>query len=211
MTTTIVGTWNRGRSNPNKGRKLPPEPLTETEVAGLIKACSNRAPTGIRNRALIAILWRAGLRISEALGLLPKDLDPAQCTIRVLHGKGDKYRIVGLDAGAWALLERWIDKRRSLEISGRLPVFCTLDGGTLQASYVRNLLPRLAKKAGIEKRVHAHGLRHTHASELRTEGIDLGVISKQLGHASIATTARYLDHINPQRVVETMRGRHWKV
>ena len=209
MTTTTIGTWNRGRSNPNKGRKLPPEPLTEAEVAALIKKCSNHAPTGIRNRALIALLWRAGLRISEALGLLPKDLDPAQCTIRVLHGKGDKYRIVGLDAGAWALLERWIDRRRKLEISGRLPVFCTLDGRPLQASYVRNLLPRLARKAGIEKRVHAHGLRHTHASELRTEGIDLGVISKQLGHASIATTARYLDHINPQQVVETMRGRAW--
>ena len=84
----------------NKGRKLPPEPLTAEEVKGLIRACSKRASTGVRNRALIVVLYRAGLRISEALALLPKDLDAQASTIRVLHGKGDHDRVVGLDAGA---------------------------------------------------------------------------------------------------------------
>ena len=58
--------------------------------------------------------------------------------------------------------------------------------------------------------VYFHGLRHTHASELRAEGVDIGIISKQLGHRSIATTARYLDHIAPQQVIETMRTRVWQ-
>ena len=65
------------------------------------------------------------------------------------------------------------------------------------------------EQAGIEKRVHPHGLRHTHAAELRAEGVDIGIISKQVGHRSTATTARYLDHIAPWAVVEAIRGREW--
>jgi site-specific recombinase XerD len=160
---------------------------------------------------LVVLLWRAGLRISEALSLIPKDLNADKGTIRVLHGKGDKARVVGLDAGAWGVLQRWLDQRSSLGISARRPVFCTLGGSPVQASYVRNLLPRLAKKAGVEKRVHPHGLRHTHASELRQEGVDLGIIGKQLGHASIATTARYIDHLCPQAVVDAMQARQWRM
>jgi hypothetical protein len=76
-------------------------------------------------------------------------------------------------------------------------------------SYVRVLLKRLATKARIDKRVHAHGLRHTHAAQLRAEGVDIGIISKQLGHASISTTARYLDHLAPRAVIEAMRNRIW--
>jgi integrase len=79
----------------------------------------------------------------------------------------------------------------------------------IQVKYVDGLLPRLAQKAGIDKRVHPHGLRHTHASELRSEGLDIGVISRQLGHKSIATTAQYLDHIAPQAVIEAVRARRW--
>jgi site-specific recombinase XerD len=125
----------------------------------------------------------------------------------VLHGKGDKARIVGLDKITWGYVQRWLDRRKELGLNGRQSVFCTLKGEALESAYVRNLLPRLAKKAGIEKRVHPHGLRHTMACELLQEGIDIGIISKQLGHSSIATTARYLDHISPTKVVTTMQGR----
>ena len=114
------------------------------------------------------------------------------------------------DPQAWAAVQRWIDSRSKLGIDGRRRVFCALKGKPLDQAYVRALMPRLGRKAGIEKRVHAHGLRHTHASELRQEGIEVGIISKQLGHASIATTARYLDHVAPQAVVETMRAREWR-
>ena len=195
----------------NKGKKLPAEPLTEAEARSLINACSPRAATGIRNRALLAVLYRSGLRISEALSLYPKDLDVSRSTLRILHGKGDQSRVVALDAGAWALVQVWVERRKSLGINGRSPVFCTLQGESIEAAYVRTLLPRLARKAGIEKRVHAHGLRHTHAFELVNEGQPLNVISAQLGHSSLATTERYLRHLNPQAVVEAITSREWKL
>jgi site-specific recombinase XerC len=84
----------------NKGRTFPPEPLTADEVKSLIMACSNRAPTGIRNRALIVMLYRGGLRISEALALRPKDLNCIAGSVRILHGKGDIRRFVRPLAGA---------------------------------------------------------------------------------------------------------------
>ena len=153
------------RSSPlrpsNGGKTLPPEPLSPDEVARLIRACSTRAPTGVRNRALIAVLYRAGIRLGEALSLQPKDLDSDAGTLTVLHGKGDRRRTVGMDPGAFAMVERWMDVRRKRGIRSRAPVFCTLDGRPLKDAYVRALFPRLARKAGIEKRVHAHGLRHT--------------------------------------------------
>ena len=116
-----------------------------------------------------------------------------------------------MDPTAFAVIERWLDVRTKRRINSRAPVFCTLAGKLLEAAYVRALLPRLARRAKINKRVHAHGLRHTGAAELRAEGVDIGVISKQLGHVSIATTSRYLDHIQPQQVIEVMRGREWAV
>lgn len=194
----------------SKGNKLPAEPLTRDEVHAILKQCSARAPTGIRNRALITVLYRAGLRISEALDLLPKDIDAAQCTILVRHGKGDKRRLVGIDPEAMGVIQRWLDKRAERGFNGKQPVFCTLKGEPMWDAYVRsNLLPRLGRKAGIEKRVHCHGFRHAHATELRREGVDIGVISQQLGHSNIATTVRYLRHLMPVEVINTMKARQW--
>jgi len=193
----------------NKGCKLPPEPLTPEEVKALIRACSKRAVTGIRNQALIVVLYRAGLRISEALALLPKDLDAKGGMMRILHGKGDKSRVVGLDVGAFAILEHWLDRRAAAGINSRAPVFCTLKGKPLKSAYIRALLPRLARKAGIDKRVHAHGLRHTHAFELAGEGTPINLIAVQLGHSNSATTDRYIRHLNPSAVVEAIRSREW--
>ena len=90
----------------NKGRKAPPEPLSPDEARALIKAASRRAPTGIRNRALMVVLYRGGLRIGEALALKPKDLDIDQGTVRVLRGKRKKSRLVGLDIGALEIVQR---------------------------------------------------------------------------------------------------------
>jgi len=78
--------------------------LTEPEAIALIRACSTRAPTGVRNRALIAVLWRSGLRISEALALELRDVDLQAGSLRVRHGKGDKSRTVGVDEQTAAML-----------------------------------------------------------------------------------------------------------
>ena len=84
----------------------------------------------------------------------------------------------------------WVDVRKGLGITSRRWLFCTLAGGPLDPSYVRQLLPRLAPRAGVDKRVHAHGLRHTHAAELADEGYPVNFIQDQLGHASLAVTDR---------------------
>ena len=89
----------QGRHPANAGQRYPAEILTPDEVRALIKACSNRAPTGIRNRALLVLLYRGGLRITEALRLHPKDLDRAAGTVTVLRGKGGKRRTIGLEPG----------------------------------------------------------------------------------------------------------------
>ncbi|MGH2908725.1 MAG: tyrosine-type recombinase/integrase [Solirubrobacteraceae bacterium] len=190
-------------------RRRPPEVLSEAEVIGLLKACSSRAPTGVRNRALIAVLWRCGLRISEALSLELRDVDLQAGTVRVRHGKGDRSRTVGIDEQTTALLARWIDRRKKLSPGARAPIFCTLQGGRLDSSYVRRMLPRLAKRAGVERRVHAHGLRHTYASELAREGTAINVIRDALGHTSLAVTDRYLRDVAPTHVIDTMRARRW--
>ncbi len=206
---TVEETKRSPRAATNAGKKFPAEILTEAEVAALLKACSPKAPTGIRNRALISVMYRAGLRVSEALALFPKDVDANAGTLTVLHGKGDKRRIVGLDPGAFAVLARWMDRRAALGLNGRYTVFCTLQGASLKPAYARALLPRLAGKAGVEKRVHPHGLRHTHAAELAREGTPLNLVQAQLGHSSLATTDRYLRHIAPEELVKAMKARIW--
>lgn len=193
----------------NKGRKYPAEVLTEAEVAALLDVCSQKAATGIRNRALITVMYRAGLRVSEALSLRPGDIDADAGTITVLHGKGDGRRVIGLDPGALAALARWTDRRLAAGLDVRHTVFCTLRGASLKSAYVRALLPRLAARAGVQKRVHPHGLRHTHASELAREGTPLNLVQAQLGHASRATTDRYLKHIAPEKPGKATDVRIW--
>lgn len=190
-------------------RRRPAEVLSEAEAVALLRACSGRAPTGIRNRALIAVLWRCGLRISEALALELRDVDLEAGTVRVRHGKGDKSRTVGLDEQTTALLARWLDRRRALGPGSRAPIFCTLAGGRIDTSYVRRLLPRLAARAGVDRRVHAHGLRHTYAAELAREHTPINVIRDALGHSSLAVTDRYLRDVAPMQVIETMKARTW--
>lgn len=153
------------------------------------------------------MLHRTGLRIREALSLYPKYLDLRGGGVRVLAGEGRRARTVGLDPGAVAIVERWLDARGRIGLNGHHRLFCTLRGEAVEASYVCVMLKRQGKRAGIDKRVHARGSRYTHASQRRAEGVDIAVISKQLGHANISTTARYLDHLAPKAVIETMRSR----
>jgi site-specific recombinase XerD len=171
------------------------------DVEALRAACSRRAPTGIRNRALLAVLFRSGLRISEALALHPKDLDSAGGSLRVLHGKGDKARTAPLPADAAEAIDRWLDCRKRLGRTSRHPLFCTLRGEPLWDSYVRTLCKRLALKAGIEKRVHPHGLRHGWALAQVQSGTLLNAIQQLLGHRSLHTTSVFLSHIAPAAAV----------
>lgn len=204
--------YRRGVTPPNAGKKYPAETLTRHEVHRLLAVCG-RGPAGKRMRALIIVLWRSGLRISEALALYPKDIDLERGTITVLHGKGDRRRVVGLDPQAGAVLDDWLQFRRRLGFTGRQAVFCTFSGPAagkpIYSAYVRDRLKELGERAAIEKRVHPHGLRHTHAAELMREGQPVTIIRRQLGHSSLAVTARYVDHLDPTEVIAAMQGRTW--
>lgn len=190
-------------------RRFPAEVLTEAEAKALIDACGDGRVTGMRNAALLAVLYRCGLRLGEALALRPKDLDAAHGTLRVLFGKGGRARTVGIDAGALGYLSAWLDVRARMRPLQNSPLFCTAYGGAITQAYVRQLLPRLARQAGVLRRVHAHGFRHTHAAELRREGVDILLISRQLGHTNLLTTVHYLNSLAPTAVVDAIRARAW--
>lgn len=192
-----------GTPSPNSGKDYPAEPLTAGEVAGLLGACSLRSPTGIRNRALITLLYRSGLRVSEVLALRPSDVNVAKHSLRLLDTKSGHAQTRGFHPSADDALSRWMDARKRLSLKNG-PLFCTLDGGKLSDDYVRGMLRRLADKAGIDKRVHPHGLRHTFAVELEAAGTPVTTISKLLGHSSVAVTARYLDHLTNGQAVSAL-------
>ncbi len=195
----------------NKGRRLPGEVLSADEVGRLIRACG-RSPSGVRNAGLIAMMFGAGLRVSETLDLKPSDLDLRLGTVRVRHGKGDRSRTVAVDPSAQAYVERWLARRDQLGLGGRQRLFCTITrnerfGGKLDTSYVRHMLPRLAARADIDRRVHPHALRHSLATVLAHEGKPLPVITAQLGHSSTAVTDRYLARIAPTDLLAYVRDR----
>ena len=195
----------------NRGRRIPTEILPAHEIAKLIGACSRVSRTGLRNRALIVVLWRGGLRISEALDLELRDIDLARCTLNVRHGKGNKNRMVAIDASAAAVLQQWLTKRSKIKAlnrpGGGQHVFCTLHGTRLLTAYVRILLPRLAVAAGVERRVHAHQLRHSFAVEMLYERIPMTFIQKSLGHTQLSTTSRYLEHVTDPDLQAAMLAR----
>jgi len=195
---------------PPPKRRYPIEPLTAGEVKLLMRQFSTTTATGIRNRALITVMYRSGLRISEALALKPADVDPKQGSIRVLHGKGDKSRVVSIDDDALAVVQRWMDRRKIARIRNGY-LFCTLQGADIKGSYVRAMLKRQAERAGITKRIHPHGLRHSHAAELVAEGVPVNVIQQQLGHAHLSTTDVYLRHVAPADVIAIGRNRTWNL
>lgn len=190
-------------------RKLAIQTLLQNEVSSLLAAISDESPCGLRNRSLIAILYRTGIRISECLALQVQDIDFSGQSIRVLFGKMSKSRTVGIDLSALEHLQAWLNVRNEISTNACSPIFCTLKGTSLSPSYVRRMLKRIASKQKIRKRVHPHGFRHTHAAELASEGVPINIISRQLGHSNIATTSHYLDHIAPQQVIDTIKGRSW--
>jgi site-specific recombinase XerC len=118
--------FHRGRSPRNKGLRYPPDPPPVEEIVAVMRA-AGPGKAGIRMRALIVLLWRAGLRISEALALAESDLDPHRGAVLVRHGKGGKRREVGMDRWGWEQLAPWIDVRTEFPVSALL---CIIHGPT---------------------------------------------------------------------------------
>ena len=191
--------------------KRPGEVYTDAEMAALLTQCSRRAPTGIRDRALLTVIYRTGIRIHEALDLRASDIDFTHGSLRVRHGKGDKARTVGIGDGALAVLQLWLEKRRELGLARRGSyVFTTLAGKRMSYSHADSMLKRRAAKAGFEKRAHLHGLRHSYAHEANiVRRVPVTVIQQQLGHDHLSTTSIYLNHIAPEDVIAAGRADTW--
>jgi site-specific recombinase XerD len=137
-------------------------------------------------RGLIVILWRARLRIQEALALAEADVDQRRGTLFVRHGKGGRRREVGMDAWGWEEVQPWLELRIELPIG---PLFCVINGPTRGQAWSnaapRADLRRTAVPAGVRRRIAPHQLRHAHAVEMTREGVPLIVIQRQLGHSNL--------------------------
>jgi site-specific recombinase XerD len=199
--------FHAGHAPRNKGQRYPADPPTVDEIVAVMRQAGHTRH-GHRLNGLIVVLWRAGLRIHEALSLTETDLDQRRGSILVRHGKNDRRREVGMDAWAWSALEPWLADRTTLPIG---PLFCVIDGPTrgrvLSASAVRIELHRVAVSAGVRRRFAPHQLRHAHAVELLHEGIPLPLIQRQLGHSHLSTTGTYLQGIDSEEIISTVHGR----
>jgi site-specific recombinase XerD len=182
-----TSSFHKGLSPRNKGLRYPPDPPTVEEIVAVMRAAGDSAE-GVRMRGIIIVMWRAGLRISEALALNETDLDPVRGSLLVRHGKGDKRREVGMDRWAWTHLNVWLELRRELPV-GRL--FCVLRGPTrgrpCASAGIRAQLHHVAAMAGVRRRFAPHQLRHAHAVEMSREGISLLVMT--------ARACRPRDHV----------------
>ena len=193
-----TSSFHQGLSPRNKGLRYPPDPPTVEEIIAVMRAAGD-GPEGVRLRGVIVVLWRAGLRISEALALNETDLDPERGALLVRHGKGDKRREVGMDGWAWSHLEPWLELRTDSAGRSRCSASSRTDTRpAVRASGVRKQLHDAAVAAGVRRRFAPHQLRHAHAVEMSREGISLIVIQRQLGHADLAITsaipARHRQH-----------------
>lgn len=197
-------------SSPRSSSTRPPEVYTRDEVQQMLDGPLGRNErTRTRNRALLVVMWRAGLRVSEALGLRMDDLRPDEGGVWVRRGKGGKPRLAGMDPESFEALGPWLELRGELGLDPAGPVFCTFNGTAVESSYVRHMCRRLRTKLGLSKRVHAHALRHTHAHELFREGVAEKLIQVQLGHASLESTDKYLRKIGANEAVAVVRARGW--
>ncbi len=202
-----VASFHQGRPPRNKGLRYPPDPPTVEEIIAVMRAAGHR-PEGVKLRGLIITLWRAGLRISEALSLAETDLDRETGAVLIRRGKGGKRREVRMDRWGWEHLDPWLELRASLPVGA---LFCVLRGPTsgrpCAPAGIRTELRNAAAAAGLRRRLAPHQLRHAHAVEMSREGVPLLVIQRQLGHADLAITSRYLRGIDNTEIIRAVNQR----
>ena len=209
------------------------EALTAEQLEDLLKAIESRSPSGKRNLALLTLMADTGLRIGEALALTTKDLvtEAGQImAVKIRHGKGDRAANLAVSRRAAVRLAKWLVARAAQGI-GNGALFCTISRGrrvhgratsegfaegtevvelepgkAISAEYVRQLVARLAERAGIDARVTPHTLRHTFATHLLRETGNLKLVQQALRHADAATTARVYSHLQDAEVADAVRA-----
>jgi integrase/recombinase XerC len=204
--------WTQGNPaallrQPKVPKRLP-RPLGEQDAVALVEApdgsekrdTETKVKLDTRDRAMLELLYGAGLRISELCGLRPMDLDLRQRTVRVM-GKGSKERIVPFPKLCAAALADWLAEREQLFFLGDEPkveepsagaaMFLGRRGTHLSPRSVRRRLQKAVQRAGLAGKIHPHRLRHSFATHLLEGGADLRAIQELLGHASLSTTQKY--------------------
>jgi integrase/recombinase XerD len=183
---------------PRRRRTLP-RTLSPAEAERLVEAASGTTPRVLRDRALVELLYGAGLRVSEAVGLQKSSVDLEGRLVRCI-GKGSKERVVPIGRQAAQALRRYLAKGRPfLDTRHRPELFLNAKGGGLTRAGAFLILRRLAAIAGLEpERVHPHLLRHSFATHLLEGGADLRSVQEMLGHADLATTELYT-HVSDRR------------
>ena len=176
---------------PKRARRLP-KTLSPGEAERLIDAAAGTTPRAMRDRALVELLYGAGLRVSEVTGLHRRSVDLEERLVRAL-GKGSKERVVPLGRPAVDALRRYVAMGRPhLDRRNRPELFLNARGGPLTRAGAFLILRRLAEKAGLDpQRVHPHLLRHSFATHLLEGGADLRSVQEMLGHADLSTTQIY--------------------
>ncbi|MBP2683345.1 MAG: site-specific tyrosine recombinase XerD [Deltaproteobacteria bacterium] len=192
---------------PRIGRPLP-KYLTLTQVERLLNAPDGRTPEGIRDRAMLTLMYASGLRASELVTLRLENVDANAGFLYVL-GKGGKERVVPVAEAALAALAGYMAAARPGFLGKRVSsaLFLSRRGKQITRQTLWNRIRRWALSAGIEERISPHTLRHSFASHLLAGGADLRAVQAMLGHADIATTQIYT-HVTPERLRDVHRKHH---
>jgi site-specific recombinase XerD len=193
-----------GVTGPRAGRRLP-DVLTSQDIDRMVAAADGSDPSDLRDRALMELLYAAGLRVSEAVSLDVAELDVRDRSVRV-QGKGKKDRIGVFGAPAAAALQGYLKHGRPELVAGKEEaLFLNRFGGRLTARSVQNIVRKYATKAGLPQTVHPHLLRHSFATHLLDGGADLRIVQELLGHESPNTTQVYT-HVTEARKREGMEA-----
>jgi integrase/recombinase XerD len=208
---TVIG---RKGENPAAAIELPrrpkklPRALSPAEMERLIEAAAGTTPRSLRDHALVELMYGAGLRVSEAVGLEKGAVDLDDRIVRVV-GKGGKERLVPLGRPAAEAVRRYLALGRPhLDRRFRRELFLNARGGALTRAGAFLILRKLADRAGLDpQRVHPHLLRHSFATHLLEGGADLRSVQEMLGHADLGTTERYT-HVSDRRRREVYFSAH---
>ena len=193
-----------GVSSPRLGRKIPSF-LSEKEVEALLEAPSVDEEYGSRDRAILEVVYGAGLRISELVNLNLTDLNLKGGWVKVL-GKGSKERIVPLGREACRWVRIYLRKRR-IETTDKLSLFCNRYGKRLSRQACWKITKKYSQKSGITKKISPHTLRHSFATHLLSRDADLRFVQELLGHTNISTTQIYT-HITQERLKKVYKKYH---
>jgi len=177
-----------------------PETLNELQVEQLLESVNCDAPLGLRDRALLELLYASGLRISELAGAKLENLNLEEGVVRVT-GKGNKTRLVPVGRKACAALKNYLEQERPRLVRPRSgsEVFLSNRGARLTTVRIWQIVKAVARRSGLEANIYPHLLRHSFATHLLSNGADLRIIQEMLGHADISTTQVYT-HVDQQRL-----------